>query len=59
MRRKLLTTSEVAKKLKISRQAVLFRVKSGKLIPVGQLPHHGPYLFDAEEIENLAAEVAA
>lgn len=45
----LLTTTEVAAALGISRQAVLQRVKSGALTPAAKLPGQtGTYLFEPE-----------
>lgn len=53
----LLTTSQVAARLGIHRGTVLQRVTYGHLTPTTQLPGRtGAYLFDAEQVEALAAE---
>lgn len=55
----LLTTSQVAARLGISRNTVLQRVTYGRMVPVGQLPGKtGAYLFDAEQINTMAAAAA-
>jgi excisionase family DNA binding protein len=55
-----ITTTEVAELLGIARSTVRQRVDNGKLVPIGQLPgRNGAYLFDAEQIEALAAERTA
>jgi len=47
----LLTTTQVAAALGVSRQAVLQRVETGALVPVTKLPGlTGPYLFDASDV---------
>ncbi|MGP4975834.1 helix-turn-helix transcriptional regulator [Brachybacterium tyrofermentans] len=57
---KLLTSSEVAERLGISRQTVAWRVARGQLAPAQQLPgRSGAYLFDADQIAALAADHAA
>lgn len=51
-----LTTTEVAQRLGISRNTVLQRVTYGRLKPLLKLPGRtGAYLFDAEEIDKIAA----
>jgi len=47
----LLTTTEVAEVLGVSRQAVLQRVEAGTLAPVTKLPGKtGTYLFEPADI---------
>lgn len=56
---RLMPTSEVAKCLGISRQTVSWRVARGYLTPVQRLTGpSGAFLFDAEQIEALAADAA-
>lgn len=56
----LLTSTEVAERLGIARQTVAWRVARDQLTPVQKLPgRNGAYLFDAEQIEALAAERTA
>lgn len=51
----MLTTSQVAARLGISRNTVLQRVTYGRLTPTTQLPGRtGAYLFDAEQVEAAA-----
>jgi len=53
----LLTTSQVAERLGISRNTVLQRVSYGRLTPSAQLPGRtGAFLFDAEQIEAAAEQ---
>ena len=55
----LVTTSEVAAALGISRQAVLQRVTAGTLRPVYKSPARtGGYLFSAPDVFCLAPELA-
>lgn len=52
----LLTTSEVARSLGITRQAVLARVASGSLVPTMKLPTStGAYLFSVDDVADAAA----
>ncbi|MGQ4531988.1 helix-turn-helix domain-containing protein [Dermabacteraceae bacterium P13138] len=51
-----LTSAEAAAVLHIARSTLHQRVQSGRLRPSDRLPGHtGAYLFDAAEIERIAA----
>lgn len=50
----LLTTREVAERLGIAMCTVTWRVRTGRMTAVHQLPGSGSYLFDAKEIEEIA-----
>lgn len=55
----LLTTSEVAARLGVARQTVVQRVQRGALVPATKLNGpRGAYLFDAEQVDALAADAA-
>lgn len=52
----LLTTDQVADKLRIDRRSVVGRVRTGRLRPATKLPGRtGAYLFDRAYIEGIAA----
>lgn len=52
----LLSTGQVAKRLGIDRRTILQRVGTGRLVPAQKLDGpNGAYLFDAEQINYLAA----
>lgn len=55
-----LTTRQVAERLKVTRQLVLWMVRQGRLVPTQKLPaSNGTYLFAVEDIEQLVKERAA
>lgn len=52
-----LTTSQVAQRLGVTRQLVLWLVRQGRLEPTQKLPAaNGTYLFAADDVEQLAQE---
>ena len=50
----LLTTTQVAARLAITRQGVLARVKAGTLAPVYTQPANRGYLFNATDVKAAA-----
>lgn len=55
-----LTTSQVAERLGVTRQLVLWLVKQGRLEPTRKLPaSNGTYLFAEADVATLDQERAA
>ncbi|WP_058234152.1 helix-turn-helix domain-containing protein [Devriesea agamarum] len=56
----LLSTTQVAERLGITRNTVLQRLATDRLVPAMKLPGRtGAYLFDPAVIESIACEDAA
>lgn len=54
---KLVSAHNAAETLGITRRSLLGRVARGKITPALKMPGRtGAYLFDAEQVERLAAE---
>ena len=51
----MLTTSQVAARLSMSRQGVIARVDAGTLTPCYRQPATGGYLFDAADLDAAVA----
>lgn len=55
-----LGTTETARRLRVARRTVLNMIADGRLVPSAKVAGPlGGYLFDAEQIEALAAERTA
>lgn len=58
----LLSTSEVAARLGVSRATIVNRIDAGTITPAGMIGasgKRGTYVFTAEDVERMAADRAA
>lgn len=58
----LLSTSEVASRLGVSRATIINRIDAGTITPAGMIGakgKRGTYVFTAEDVDRMAAERAA
>lgn len=58
----LLSTSEVAARLGVSRATIINRIDAGVIVPagmVGSRGKRGTYVFTAEDVERMVADRAA